>query len=49
MVILVTLFRDVLSKLISYFFDPEKTQQDQFTACEILTADIPPMLGMNLP
>ena len=40
---------EILSQLISYFSDPEKSQQDQFTACEILTADIAPMLGKIQP
>lgn len=38
--------RQTLSTLISYFGNPEKVQQEQFCACELLTADIAPILGL---
>ncbi len=38
--------KDTILSLLAYFSDPTKTQQEQFCATELLTAEVPPVLGM---
>jgi hypothetical protein len=39
--------QETLKTLIAYIVDSTKTQNEQFSACELLTADISPILGMH--